>query len=214
MYSHDSKAIFIHIPKTAGSSIRNCLSNNGFNQHGHVSNFYRKDSTISIKHQPCKFLKNNYIENYFKFCFVRNPWDIVVSSFLWWKRAYEWASRTGWGHPRKRELMKKIYTMNFSEYLKSYASNLNEIYSHEMGQHFWIVSEQNEMIVDFIGRFENLQEDFNTICDKIGIPQQQLPHTNKTNHKHYTEYYDDETRQIVAEKYEKDIEYFNYKFGE
>ena len=56
---------------------------------------------------------------------------------------------------------------------------------------------------DFIGKFENLQEDFSYICNVVGIAEQELPHTNKTLHKHYAEYYDDQSRRIVEENARK-----------
>ena len=65
--------------------------------------------------------------------------------------------------------------------------------------------------LDFIGRFENLENDYKYICQKIGLTTK-LPHVRASKHKHYTEYYDDETREIIADRYAKDIEYFGYKF--
>ena len=98
---------------------------------------------------------------------------------------------------------------SFREFVIKYESVFDEFKSmHWQNQINWNVDR-----LDFMGRFENLQEDFNIVCDKIGIPRKQLPHKNSTKHKHYTEYYDDETKQIVAKTYAKDIEYFGYKFG-
>ena len=148
--------------------------------------------------------------DYFKFTFVRNPFSKCLSEYFW----------------------EKTYlneSLNFNDWVKFKLGDLinqseNNIImmrqKHNLEQYKFIYDTSDNCLVDFIGRFENLQEDFNIVCDKIGIPRQKLPHKNKTKHqnksnyKHYTEYYDDETRQIVAEKYARDIEYFGYKFGE
>ena len=193
--SHKHKFIFIHGMKTGGTSIRECL-----NDYSDIISTPERHSPY-WNHLSPKDLEKHFQEQqwdwdeYFKFVFVRNPWDRMVSLYhhLLWKSLqpqHDWARRCLGGSD------------SFITYLKSgklcpeqtkYFNNISDFY---------------------VGRFENIQEDFNVICDKIGIPQQKLPYTNKSNHKHYTEYYNDETIEMVSDKYDVEIKMFDYKFGE
>jgi len=167
------------------------------------------DSTHKLfkQHATLKQLKNNFnipINDYFKFTVCRNPFERVVSDYCWFsKRRFVKAHTT-----------LKDYLLIRNGYEKF--NHCNDISGR--GDHFYtqfkFIEIDGKSRIDFIIRFENLQEDFNIVCDKIGIPRQQLPHGNRTEHKHYIEYYDEETKQMVAEKYAKDIEYFGYKFGQ
>ena len=207
LVSEQYEATFIHIPKTGGTSLASALLSQGeaFNRlperiERH-KNYVKNSLEWTIKHSRMHDVDQRY-QNVFCFAFVRNPWDLMVSSFSWWtQKPKQLQTRKDYGYDIKAK--------GFKALIKSNSSCLNECYHNNEGQLYRL----NDKI-DFIGRYENLQQDFNTICDKIRIPRQALPHINKSKHKHYTEYYDDETRETVAEKYAKDIEYFDYKFGE
>mgnify|MGYP001341121336 CR=1 FL=1 len=193
MICHKHKFIFIHIPKTGGTSIES---------------LFIKDADIKDvpkKHHTVHDINGELLKKYYAFTFVRNPWDRMVSYYKFRiKRSFAMFNHGG----------------SFQEWIRFLCSDdvqkIKPYHFHLaiMNQYQFLVSKSNEIPLDFIGKFENLQQDFNIICDKIGIPKQQLPHKNTTEHKHYTEYYDDETREMVAEKYKKDIEYFGYEFGD
>ena len=204
MISHTHKFIFIHIPKTAGTTI-DIFFNGSMQRHSCLKDYEY-------------FLPKKQFDQYFKFTTVRNPFDLLVSSYAMVIERIQ----------QKNSGALKTFGHNvfsFEEYLKDKIHNytvgtepfISTNFSYSMfnqNQINWIKDSQGRINIDYVMKFENLQQDFNIVCDKIGIPHQQLPHTNKTNHKHYTEYYDEETREIVAQKYARDIEYFGYKFGE
>jgi hypothetical protein len=185
LISHKHKFVTIDIPKTGTTSVNNALQCI-IEEHDFTVEMSQKASMRHGTYDQC-IKKFPSCKNYLAFAFVRNPWDRLVS--YWFFKKYKA------GNPIPKDAPLNDFLLNIAEpdqysYIKGFGNN------------------------SFIGKFENLQQDFNTICDKIGIPKQELPHTNKTKHKHYTEYYDEETREIVAEKYAKDIEYFGYEFGE
>jgi len=235
--SHKHKFLFIEVTKTGSTSIRGALS-----QFSDIPATTEKDSPHPLNilnhtspfriHAPAWELKNQFKESewnwseYFKFAFVRNPWDRLVSMHNYkLRRTQTWNDFMSefQGHMinmnmdiqelQSRAFSQPVEEKNNDHCMKIDVPDFRKFASDpDTPQTKWLVS-GDDLIVDFIGRFENLQQDFNTVCDRIGIPHQELPHANKTNHRHYTEYYDDETKQIVAERYAKDIEYFGYKFG-
>tara|TARA_A100001037_G_scaffold306597_1_gene353094 strand:+ start:17827 stop:18462 length:636 start_codon:yes stop_codon:yes gene_type:complete len=209
--SHKYKFLSIRIPKTASTSVTFAL-NEYFDIHGcsDENSPYRYHSSASRLKEHFNSQNWNFDE-YFKFAFVRNPWDRFVSNCFFLINEFEKEQNNPTGIHPPEFLNKAKHIASFGSFKKIV---MDGTALHTSPTQYDFLKINDSVGVDFIGKTENLQEDFNTVCDKIGIPQQKLPHANSTKHKHYTEYYDDETRQIVAEKYAKDIEYFGYKFGE
>jgi len=230
--SHKHKFLFVSVPKTATKSITDYLNNfadikGDSNDKQSPYNYHATAMQLLTE-----FKKQNWNwEEYIKFTVVRNPWDKLVSNYFFkksemkkWKPLIE----ENMENPEKHKWLHtwdipKLYN-DWIPYFKENTSfqksvlNLNkkEVYKYDevYGYSHWIGSSNKVTILNHFIKMENIQSDFNTICDRIGISRQELPHKNASKHKHYTEYYDEETKQIVAEKYAKDIEYFGYKFGE
>ena len=100
---------------------------------------------------------------------------------------------------------------NFNSFVKNEHQNFEEIL-HTQSQHRWICDNDDHIIVDYLGRFETLRRDFDSICKDLDIPHVELPHSNKSNHGPYRGYYDRHSLEIVERVYRKDIKYFRYKF--
>ena len=208
MISNNNKFIYIHIPKTAGESVEEALSVK-FDDARIVSD--DPDWSILIKHDT--IIEHDYsikepLCNFFTFSFVRNPWDRMVSH---WKYFIE--------TKRSPEMPFEEFVFDFHRVLKEAINghwwNPYRKYIFTAPQLDFLTNEYGEIQVDYIGRFENLQNDFNYICKQLNTDLVELPHKNKTSRKPYQEYYKtQECIDKVAERYSKDIEHFNYNFGD
>lgn len=193
MISHDKKIILILPPKTGGTSVLHellpySLMYKKFNQECGGFDYFESQSDeqlkIKAKHKRLVDYKNN-IDTYKLYGIARNPYSRMVS---WWRF-------------RDRDRPFKMWLNTFP--CNSFQQLTYEDYFSFSGIHVNNIIHTNE-----------LQSGFDSLCDSINVPRKQLPLINKTSHKYYTEYYDDEAREIVAKKCARDIEMFNYKFGE
>tara|TARA_Y100001937_G_C7111668_1_gene327905 strand:+ start:947 stop:1531 length:585 start_codon:yes stop_codon:yes gene_type:complete len=189
--SHKHNFIFLAVSKTGSTTIRRSLDSLGVYNDSNDANFTKNCHASALEIKDYFEEKKYNWSNYLKLAFSRNPWARAVSY-------YNYRRRGPWG----RELLQGINS--FKQYVQ-----LKHI---EKTQTSFFLDKEGNCLVDFLGKLENIQEDFEVMCKKINLQSCKLPHLNKTTSKHYTEYYDDETKQIVAELYAKDIEYFGYEF--
>ena len=185
----EHKAIYYHIPKCGGSSMKRfCENENSIVYAGHRR----------VRHTPIEIIDRRL----FKFTFTRNPYDRLVSAYSYLVN--------GFGNEHDVEYGKKL-SPDFNYFVKK---QLPDIMKNSWWDfiHFIPMSFYIDEKVNFVGRLENYQQDLNHVCNVIGIPTQQLTHNNKSKHKHYTEYYDGESRSIVREIYREDFEKFKYEW--
>ena len=193
MISDEYRFIFVHLNKTGGTSIEKVF----------VPEADQKD--VRYKHASAAYYRKKFprsFRDYYKFAFVRNPWDWLVSRYHW---------------SRDRQ---RLFDFSFAEMLARLQAGipLSPVAP-------WLESEallpqrdrlcvDGDIAVDFVGRFERLQEDFNVVCAALRIESRTLDHVFRTNHTRYVDYYDDDMRRLVGQLYATDVAEFGYRFGE
>jgi hypothetical protein len=164
------------------------------------SHFGKYNECKHTKHATLDVLNFNY-SDYFIFCFVRNPWDRILSAYM----------QTQKPNNLKNPYRKHIYELSRNHSFSNFLKIVDNRFWKDYDQSKYYLNNGN--LINFVGRFENLSSDLRKACDKLNIEYKKFPHNNKSQHKHYTEHYNDETIQIVAEKSARDIEYFGYKYA-
>ncbi|HEX5315710.1 MAG TPA: sulfotransferase family 2 domain-containing protein [Candidatus Kapabacteria bacterium] len=200
MISFQKRFLFVHIPKTAGNSIQSTLRDYSEDQlvalrkeQDGIERFGLRNPNYKIKKHSklCEYrdaLGNEQFRGLYKFTCVRNPWDRMVSYYFTPTQSPETWDRKGF-----QEIISKAVSV--ADYLRL---DRNE--------------EDPFANVNYIIRFENLADDFRTVCGTLGISPATLPRYNRSSREHYSKYYDDELRELVRMQFAAEIERFGYTF--
>jgi hypothetical protein len=196
---------FIHIPKTGGTSIRVAYSDleDSVFWTGHESALLKY---TRLQQALGKDEADRVWNNSFKFTFVRNPWARAVSHYKYMQKngaLSRVVTFEDWANMMFEPLHLK-HRGRRSAFIREDKRPSTE-------QVAWFMDLNYEPMVDFVGKLENIEEDWSYVCDKIGL-NIKLPHLNATPHKHYREYYTPKTRDMLADLAEVTIDLFGYKF--
>lgn len=210
----DKRFIFVHVPKVAGTSISRALG-------GHTGMFWASNgdgakqliSTHTYANEIKKFIGPAQYNAYYKFAFVRNPWDRLYSlyNFMTYSEEINRGKYIFDQDETERRGFKWFLLENRikSTRVKLYGVNVN-ICQQTTPQLNWLI-EDDKIIVDFVGTYENLQQDFELVNTRLGLGAT-LPWKNKYSERRYQDVYDNEMIDFVYKHHSKDIKMFNYTF--
>ena len=183
------------MPKTGGTSITAALApycnlwkgTLPEDKHGWQVKFHN----VGL-HLPVKEVINSvsdYPREYYSFAFVRNPFEVIVSA--WDSNKYE----------------------NFDRYVEHEIFTGLQICARRSQYEY--LTDNGTLLVDFVGRYENLSSDFYEVINEIKVPLMMLPKRNIGKEKRsqdYKKYFTPLSRKTVERKFEKDLNFFNYEF--
>ncbi len=203
--------LYFYIPKVASTSIKKSLAHTlyGRDIENRVHS-YCFDEVIDITGEE--------YGSYFKFSFVRNPWDRVVSCYCD-KILHKDFTNYKYKNGVYRKFIHRYGTrfrmgMSFERFIEIIC-NLQDTESdrHFRSQHTYIIDSEENCLVNFIGKFENIHADLAYIRRQTGLPNTELSVANQSRRAWgYKNFYTEKTKKMVTKRYAKDIDLFHYKF--
>ena len=212
-YSH--RFIFIHIGKTAGMSMRQVLQPIASEPErfkmrrppkligARPNPLYAVWETLLLHAKACDVQKElpDAFDRFYKFAFVRNPWDLQVSMYHFILREPS--------APRHDEVKSLGSFDAFVEWVVAtpdpYPKGITKMQCN------MIANPRGKLLVDLWVSFETVAQDFAHIGNVLGIDAV-LPHLNQSKHLDYRTYYNKHTQRLIADHFARDIERFEYEF--
>lgn len=196
---HQYRYIYTAIPKTGSISIQFAL---GYGNNIPEPELYHQDLRTTLSN-------NMQYYNYFKFAFVRNPWDRLLSLYndFTVNRVCQYSGLVRFDKPLLSEFI------DFNDMCIKLVDS--PWFCNIFFRSQWdMLSVNNKLCVDRVGRFESFQHDFDSICHDIGLTNVVIDklNTSKVKDVRYQQYYTDESRNAIAKLYASDIETWNYEF--
>jgi len=214
MISLQNNFLFIHVPKTGGSSIQTLLKKYSEDQLVPVG---KGEEGFEISNAKYNITKHSTLSHYksvldsktysklFKFAIIRNPYERMISYYF----SPHWCGNIEWNKNAFLRLIKKTPTLR--HYICE-TSLIAKQFSH-LGINININKKRKiDSDIDFLMKFEHLEDDFKLVCEKLGIPYSPIPKIYASNRLHYSEYYDDHLKYVVYNKFIEEITYGNYNF--